>query len=67
LPAHGSLQAADRDPQPSCATTRADPAGIDQLFIVRVRRLLRSPRAIKLANRWGAGMMAGAATAMATR
>jgi threonine/homoserine/homoserine lactone efflux protein len=37
------------------------------LMAVRVRRLLRSPRAIKLANRWGAGMMAGAATAMATR
>ena len=37
------------------------------LMAVRVRRLLRSPRAIKLANRWGAGMMAGAATAMAMR
>jgi threonine/homoserine/homoserine lactone efflux protein len=34
---------------------------------VRVRRLLRSPRAVQLANRCSAAMMAGAATAIAAR
>jgi threonine/homoserine/homoserine lactone efflux protein len=34
---------------------------------VRVRRFLQSPQAIRIANRCGAGMMAGAATAIAAR
>ncbi|TMV10364.1 LysE family translocator [Ruegeria sediminis] len=33
----------------------------------KARDLLRTPRAMKMANRFGAGMMAGAATAIATR
>jgi threonine/homoserine/homoserine lactone efflux protein len=34
---------------------------------VRVRRLLQSPQALRIANRCSAGVMAGAATAIATR
>jgi threonine/homoserine/homoserine lactone efflux protein len=37
------------------------------LFAVRARRLLRSPRAVKIANRTSATMMAGAAAAIAAR
>ncbi len=37
------------------------------LLATRARSLLRSPRAMRLANRAGAGMMAGAAAAIATR
>jgi threonine/homoserine/homoserine lactone efflux protein len=37
------------------------------MMAVRARRLLRSPRAIRFANRCGAGVMASAATAVATR
>jgi threonine/homoserine/homoserine lactone efflux protein len=43
---------------------------VDLVWVVmalRVRRLLRSPQAVRLANRCTAGMMAGAATAIATR
>lgn len=43
---------------------------VDALWILlaaRVRRLLRNPQAIRIVNRCGAGMMAGAATAIATR
>ncbi len=37
------------------------------MMAVRVRRLLQSPRALRVANRCSAGMMAGAATAIAAR
>lgn len=37
------------------------------VMAVRVRRLLRNPQAIRFVNRCSAGMMAGAATAIATR
>lgn len=37
------------------------------LLATRARSLLRSPRAMRIANRAGAGMMAGAAAAIATR
>jgi threonine/homoserine/homoserine lactone efflux protein len=37
------------------------------LMAARVRLLLRNPQAIRIANRCGAGMMAGAAGAIATR
>ena len=37
------------------------------LLAAQARRLLRSPRAMKIANRTSAGMMAGAAVAIATR
>lgn len=37
------------------------------LFAARARRLLTNRRAVKIANRIGAGAMAGAATAIATR
>jgi threonine/homoserine/homoserine lactone efflux protein len=43
---------------------------VDVAWIVmaaRVRRLLQSPRAMRVANRCSAGMMAGAATAIAAR
>ncbi len=37
------------------------------LLAARMRRLLKSPRALRAANRCSAGMMAGAATVMAAR
>ena len=37
------------------------------LLAVRVRRFLRSPQAMRLANRCSAGLMAGAATAIAAK
>jgi threonine/homoserine/homoserine lactone efflux protein len=37
------------------------------LAAMRVRRLLRSPRAVRAANRCSAGLMAGAATAIAAK
>ena len=45
-------------------------AGIDlawALLAARARRLLRSPRAVRLANRAGASAMAGAAVAIAAK
>jgi threonine/homoserine/homoserine lactone efflux protein len=45
-------------------------AGIDlawALLAARARRLLRSPRAVRLANRAGASAMAGAAIAIAAK
>lgn len=43
---------------------------VDTVYVVmaaRARRLLQTPRAIRLANKCSAGVMAGAATAIATR
>ena len=43
---------------------------VDLVWVVlaaRVRRLMQNPRAMRFANRCSAGMMAGAATAIATR
>ncbi|MCY1381440.1 hypothetical protein D9M69_693470 [compost metagenome] len=43
---------------------------VDSAWVVlatQARRLLRSPRAMQIANRTSAGMMAGAAVAIATR
>ena len=37
------------------------------VLAVRARRLLKSPAAVRLANRCSAGVMAGAAAAIATR
>jgi threonine/homoserine/homoserine lactone efflux protein len=37
------------------------------LLATRARLFLKSPRAVRMANRLSAGMMAGAATAIATR
>ena len=45
-------------------------AGIDlawALLAARARRLLHSPRAVRLVNRAGASMMAGAAAAIAAK
>jgi threonine/homoserine/homoserine lactone efflux protein len=45
-------------------------AGIDlawALLAARARRLLRSPRAVRLANRTSASAMAGAAAAIAAK
>jgi threonine/homoserine/homoserine lactone efflux protein len=45
-------------------------AGMDlawALLAARARRLLRSPRAVRIVNRAGASMMAGAAAAIAAK
>lgn len=62
----GALVVAAGSPGPSIAAL----VTLDMSWVVlaaQARRFLRSARAIRAANRTGAGMVAGAAVAIATR